>query len=90
MNDLLIDRVAFTGPKTPYRGYTIRVSYLRPPDNADSLVEILKDDAVVREFLFPAYKIFNLQAHFREIVDSEIENNDNGYRQAAWNGIGPV
>lgn len=86
----LIESVAFEGPKTPDRGYTIRASYLKEPKKADALIEIMKDGATVREFLFPAYKIYNLQAHFSEIVDSEIEENDNGYRQAAWSGIGPV
>jgi hypothetical protein len=85
-----IEKVAFEGPKTPDRGYTIRVSYLKPPANRDALVEVFKDGEKVREFLFPAYKIYNLQAHFGEIVDSEMEKNDNGYRQAAWTGIGPV
>jgi hypothetical protein len=85
-----IEKVAFEGPNTPDRGYTMRVSYLKPPANADALVEVMKDGEKVREFLFPAYKIYNLQAHFSEIVDSEIEKNDNGYRQAAWTGIGPV
>jgi len=85
-----IEKVAFEGPETPDRGYTMRVSYLKPPASADALVEVMKDKVVVRMFLFPAYKIYNLQAHFGEIVDSEIEKNDNGYRQAAWCGIGPV
>lgn len=85
-----IENLAFEGPNTPDRGYTMRVSYLKPPANANALVEIIKDGEKVREFLFPSYKIYNLQAHFREIVDSEIEKNDNGYRQAAWTGIGPV
>ena len=85
-----IKKVAFEGPEPPDRGYTMRVSYLNPPADADALVEVMKDKVVVREFLFPAYKIYNLQAHFSEIVDSEIGKNDNGYRQAAWCGIGPV
>ncbi len=85
-----IKKVAFEGPETPDRGYTMRVSYLKPPASANALVEVMKDKVVVRKFLFPAYKIYNLQAHFGEIVDSEIEKNDNGYRQAAWCGIGPV
>lgn len=83
-----IDQVAFEGPKTPDRGYTMKVSYLKPPKNGDALVEVMNDGVVVREFLFPAYKIYNLQAHFSQIIDSEIQNNDDGYRQAAWNGIG--
>jgi hypothetical protein len=85
-----VESTAFEGPKTPDRGYTIRASFLKPPFEADALIEIMKDGKVIRSFLFPAYKIYNLQAHFSEIVDSEINGNDNGYRQAAWCGIGPV
>lgn len=82
-----IDKVAFEGPKTPDRGYTVRASYLKEPNDADALIEILKDGAVIREFRFPAYKIWNIAAHFKDIVDSEIENNARGYEMAAWNGI---
>ena len=85
-----IEKVAFEGPRTPDRGYTIRASYLKPPKSADALIEVLKDGNIVRSFMFPAYKIYNLQAHFGEIVDSEIAKDDNGYRQAVWPGIGPV
>lgn len=85
-----IETVVFEGPQTPDRGYTIRASYLKEPNKADALIEIFKDGNPVREFLFPAYKIWNLAAHFRDIVDGEIENSDSGYRAAAWTGIGPV
>ncbi len=86
----IVDKIAFEGPNTPDRGYTIRASYLKEPHAGDALIEIMHEGAVVRTFLFPAYKIYNLPAHFGEIVDSEIAKDDHGYRQAAWNGIGPV
>jgi hypothetical protein len=41
-------------------------------------------------FLYPAYKIYNIAAHFEEIVDGELEGNDGGYRAASWNGITPI
>lgn len=82
-----IESVAFEGPKTPDRGYTIRASYLKAPHAADALIEVMKDGQPLRRFLFPAYKIYNLQAHFRDIVDGEIENSAKGYEMAAWNGI---
>lgn len=80
-----VKSIAFEGPNTPDRGYTMRVSYLDQP--GDALVELMKDGSVVREFLFPTYKIYNLQAHFSEIVDSEIANNNEGYERAAWSGL---
>jgi len=82
-----IDKVAFEGPNTPDRGYTMRVSYLKEPNFGDALVEILKEGNPVRQFTFPAYKIYNLQAHFSDIVDGEIENNDSGYQIAASTGL---
>lgn len=81
-------KLAFEGPNNPDRGYTCRAWYLE--GKPDALVEILKAGEVVRSFLFPAYKIYNIQAHFSDIVDSELANNDLGYRQAAWTGIGPI
>ena len=51
------------------------------------MIEVMKDGQAVRKFLFPAYKIYNLQAHFRDIVDGEIENSSKGYEMAAWDGI---
>ena len=85
-----IDKVAFEGPNNSDRGYTMRVSYLKEPNNADALVEIFKDGAQVRQFTFPAYKVYNLQAHFRDIVDGEIDKNTHGLSLAAWNGIDGV
>lgn len=82
-----VESVAFEGPKTPDRGYTIRASYLKEPHAGDALIEVMKDGQVIRRFTFPAYKIYNLQAHCRDIVDGEIENSAKGYEMAAWNGI---
>ena len=79
-----VDKIAFEGPNEPDRGYTMRASYLKKPDNADALVEIFKDAALVRQFKFPAYKIYNLQVHFGDIVDGEIEQSMNGYEMAAF------
>ena len=69
------------------RGYMLRASYLAPPHQADALIEIFLNGELLRRFLFPAYKIYNLSAHFFDIVNSEIENNPNGYRMAAWDGL---
>jgi hypothetical protein len=82
-----IDSVAFAGPKTPDRGYTVKASYLKPPHNLDALIQVFRDGQEVRSFLFPAYKIWNIAAHFSDIVDSEIAKNADGYKAAAWNEI---
>jgi hypothetical protein len=81
-------KIAFEGPKAgPDRGYTFRASYLKEPNNGDAMIEIFKDGQPLRRFLFPAYKIWNIAAHFGDIVDGEIEVNSSGYEMAAWTGF---
>lgn len=81
-----IDAVAFES-KQPDRGFTVKASYLKPPHAGDALVEIFRDGVKLREFLFPAYKIWNIAVHFSDIVDGELEGSARGYEMAAWNGI---
>jgi len=50
-------------------------------------VEIFKDGQPHRSFTFPAYKIWNIAAHFRDIVDGEIEKSTSGYDMAASDGL---
>jgi hypothetical protein len=77
----IIDKLAFER-NTPINGYMFRAWYLSEP-KADALVQISKDGAVVREFLWPAYKIWNIPAHEQDIVD-DIER---GLRIAASTGL---
>lgn len=88
MSKIEIESVAFEGPKSgPDRGYTVKASYLKEPNARDALIEIFKDGKPLRAFLFPSYKIWNIAAHFHDIVDGEIAGNSNGYELAAWDGI---
>jgi hypothetical protein len=83
-------KLAFEGPKSgPDRGFTIKAFYLSEPAG-DALVQIFKDDKPFREFLYPAYKIWNLAAHFKDIVDSELEQGIEGYEIAGATGFGGV
>lgn len=84
---ITIDKVAFDTSEQPDRGYSARASYLKEPNDRDALIEIFKDGLLIRRFLFPAYKIYNIPAHFKDIVDGEIEHSDSGYIAAAWDGI---
>ena len=84
-----IEKVAFENLDKPDRGYAVRASYLKEPNGGDALIEIFKDGAVIRSFKYPAYRIWNIAAHFSDIVDGEIEKHDGGYRAANWNGITP-
>ncbi len=81
-----IESIAFES-KEPDRGYTVKASYLTAQHKGDALVEIFKDGQKLREFLFPAYKIWNIAAHFQDIVDGEVESSFHGYQMAAWDGI---
>lgn len=81
------DKVAFDSSEAPDRGYSVKATYLKPPHNGDVLIEVFRENKMLRRFLFPAYKIWNIAAHFRDIVDGELENNPSGYQMASWDGI---
>lgn len=72
------------------RGFNVKAWYIEDTETekGDALIEIRKDDKLLREFLFPAYKIYNIAAHFKDIVDSELAKNTNGYGVAASTGLG--
>jgi len=71
------------------RGYNAKAWYLKDTDTqkGDALIEIRKDGNLLREFIFPGYKIWNIAAHFYEIINSEEERNLDGYRNAASTGL---
>lgn len=66
------------------RGFRVKAWYLED-DSGDALVKITKDNKPYREFKWPAYKIFNIAAHFEDIVNGELgKTNDklSGYKIA--------
>lgn len=69
------------------RGFRVQCWYLADT-KANALIEITREGQSVRTFLFPAYKIWNIAAHFGDIVDSEIAKDINGYAVAASTGFG--
>lgn len=84
---ITVKSLAFEGPKTgPDRGFSIKAHYLTEPEG-DALVEITRDGEPYRRFLYPAYKIWNLAAHFTDIVDSEVAGDFYGYDLAGWTGF---
>lgn len=87
--NIAIDKEAFSS-KTPDRGFTVKAFYLVKPNNGDALVEVYRDGEPYRRFLFPAYKIWNIAAHFSDIVDGEIEGNYSGYDLAGWTWFGVI
>jgi hypothetical protein len=82
--NLIIEKVAYEGDE---RGYHFKASYLTEP-KGDALIEISKDGKIVREFLFPAYKIWNIAAHRHDIVDSLEQDSDHGIYVAGSDGLG--
>lgn len=83
------DNIIFEGPKIPDRGYVCRATD-KKDGSGNATIEIIKDGGTVRTFDFPAYKVWNIAAHFSDIVDSEIAGNTNGHQLAAWNGLPQV
>lgn len=73
--------------KEDYKGFNINCWRLKTDPHKDVFIEILKDGKIHREFLYPAYKQYNLQAHFEDIVEGELRNSTSGYEAASWNGI---
>lgn len=83
--NITIEKEAFAS-KQPDRGFTVKAHYLQEP-KGDALVEIFKDEKPYRRFLYPAYKIWNIAAHFSDIVDGELDGNMSGYDLAGWAGF---
>ena len=74
------------------RGFNAKAWYLENTETSkgDALIEISYQGKVVRQFIFPAYKIWNIPAHFNDIVDGELSKDDKerGYAIAASDGLG--
>jgi len=73
--------------KEDYKGYNVKAWYLKEPNDGLALIEIYKNGELLREFKFLAYKIWNIAAHFEDIVEGELKDSDSGYQMAAWDGI---
>jgi len=73
------------------RDFNAKAWYLKDVEGSkgDAIIEIRYKDKLIREFLFPGYKIWNIAAHFHDIVDGELSKDDKsrGYRIAASTGL---
>lgn len=73
------------------RGFNVKAWHLKNTETSkgDALIEITRDGELLRRFSFPAYKIYNIAAHFSDIVDGELtkENKMSGYNIAASTGL---
>ena len=74
------------------RGFNVRAWYLEDSEESkgDALIELRYNDKLVRELTYPAYKIYNIAAHFSDIVDGELSRDDQerGYLIAGSDGLG--
>jgi len=74
------------------RGFHVEAWYLVDTEESsgDALIQISYNGKIVREFIFPSYKIWNIAAHFSDIVDGELSKDDKerGYVMAAATGLG--
>lgn len=84
MDNIKKERLAYKGN---HKGYIFTCTYLLEP-KGEALIEIEKDGKLLREFLFPAYKVFNIPAHVDDIVEGLERNSDSGLRIAGSNGLG--
>lgn len=80
-------KLAFESP--PDRGFIIKAWYVQTP-GGDAEVELFYEGNRIRHFFYPAYKVWNLAAHFSDIVESEINDDERGYLLAGSTGLGGV
>lgn len=68
-------------------GYRFVATHLAEPAG-DDLIEIFKGTELVRAFLWPGYKIWNIAAHASDIIQSLNEGNSDGLYIAGSTGFG--
>jgi len=54
----------------PYRGFTVKAFW---GDEPDARVEVFKDGVPYKTFTYPAYRVFNIQAHFTDMVENDLD-----------------
>ena len=78
------DKLAF---EREYKGYKVR-AFPGFDTRGDARIEFTHPDGRVLELSYPAYKIYNIAAHFEDIVDGELQGSDIGWRIAGSDGLG--
>lgn len=82
-----MDRGKIIFKTKPDRGFVFTVWDI-PNSKGDALVEIARNNKIIRSFTFPAYKIWNILAHADDIIQSELNNDTDGYMIAGSDGLG--
>lgn len=65
-------KVAF---KETYKNYSVTAYYLGE-NNPNAKIVVKKDNTLYKEFLYPAYRIYNIQAHFGDMVENTIKDEE--------------
>lgn len=73
--------------KESYKGFTVQMFWGDGPD-ARGVITRDEDGKQLQQFTYPAYKIFNIQAHWSDIVEGELNNSDSGWLMAGSDGLG--
>lgn len=81
---IVIDKVAFNDET---QGFNFKGTFLKEPKGM-ALIEISRDNQMVREFLFPSYKIWNITAHANDIAIYLKQESDEGLYIAGSDGLG--
>lgn len=71
----------------PDRGFVFTAIDLED-GHGTALIKVERDGNLVREFNFPAYKVWNITAHANDIIESELAKDLDGYLKAGSTGLG--
>ena len=71
--------------KVEYKGFTAEAFW---GEGVDARIVITRPDKAIKELSYPAYKIFNIAAHWEDIVEGELVNSDEGWRIAGSDLLG--
>ncbi len=63
--------------KIESRGFQVQCWYLSDTETSkgDAYLEIKRAGTLLRTFIYPAYKVYNIAAHFEDIIDGEISKD---------------
>lgn len=56
-----------------HRGHSVKAWYLAPPDDQNALLEFTAPDGQIFQRFYPAYRVWNISAHFGEMIDAQME-----------------
>ena len=67
MTTLTDEKLAF---ERTYRGFTVKAFWGKEPN---ARIEFMKEGQPYKTIEYPSYRIFNIAAHFEDMIDNEID-----------------